>query len=94
MEGRDRMGQTPDRETAVLLQNLSNTLLNALNDSMAAADLLARRMAKGDRTEERRYLAMLRHDQHRMLRVAENMSELAAIGLGEAVAEGRVLDLN
>ncbi len=88
------MGQTPDRETAILLQNLSNTLFNALNDSVAAADLLARRLSQSDNPEELRYLAMLRHDQFRMLRVAENMSELAAIGLGEAVVDARVLDMN
>lgn len=88
------MEQKPDRENAILLQNLSNTLLNALNDAMAAADLLARRMSKSGNAADMHYLAVLRHDQFRMLRVAENMSELAAIGLGEAVVDGRVLDMN
>ena len=81
-------------DTARMLRNVGSAMREALNGSMAAAELLSRKLEKEDRESERDYLAVMRHDQHRLLRIAENLAELGELALGEARAEQTVLDLN
>ena len=81
-------------ETARMLRNVGSAMREALNGSMAAAELLGRRLEKEGRESEQDYLAVMRHDQHRLLRIAENLSELGELTLGEARAEQAVQDLN
>lgn len=98
------MGIASDKEAARLLENVSGALFEALNDSMAAADVLARKLERqlekpadagvSDPREILTYLSVMRHDQHRILRVAENLRELAVFGLEEAELEKNAFDLN
>lgn len=81
-------------DTARMLRNVGSAMREALNGSMAAAELLGRRLEKEGRENERDYLAVMRHDQHRLLRIAENLTELGELTLGEAQAEQSVQDLN
>ena len=81
-------------DTARMLRNVGSAMREALNGSMAAAELLGRRLEKEGRENERDYLAVMRHDQHRLLRIAENLTELGELTLGEARAEQSVQDLN
>ena len=81
-------------DTARMLRNVGSAMREALNGSMAAAELLSRRLEKEGRENERDYLAVMRHDQHRLLRIAENLTELGELTLGEARAEQSVQDLN
>ena len=77
-----------------MLRNVGSAMRDALNGSMAAAELLGRRLEKGERADEQEFLAILRHDQHRLLRIAENRTELGNLSLGEIRAETAVQDLN
>ena len=52
------------RETAWLLRNIGSAMRESLNGSMAAAELLSRRLEKEERRDEQEYLAILRHDHH------------------------------
>lgn len=81
-------------DTARMLRNVGSAMREALNGSMAAAELLGRRLEKEGRESERDYLSVMRHDQHRLLRIAENLTELGELTLGEARAEQSVQDLN
>jgi signal transduction histidine kinase len=81
-------------DTARMLRNVGSAMREALNGSMAAAELLGRRLEQEGRESERDYLAVMRHDQHRLLRIAENLTELGELTLGEARAEQSVQDLN
>ena len=93
----DEENRTPSelsRDTAWLLRNIGSAMREALNGSMAAAELLGRRLEKGELTDEREYLAILRHDQHRLLHIAENLTELGNLSLGDARPEQSVQDLN
>lgn len=81
-------------DTARMLRNVGSAMREALNGSMAAAELLGRRLEKEGRESERDYLAVMRHDQHRLLRIAANLTELGELTLGEARAEQSVQDLN
>ena len=67
-------------DTARMLRNVGSAMREALNGSMAAAELLGRRLEQEGRESERDYLAVMRHDQHRLLRIAENLTELGAGG--------------
>ena len=91
-ENNNSIELSPD--TARMLRNVGSAMREALNGSMAAAELLARKLEKEDRESERDYLAVMRHDQHRLLRIAENLTELGELTLGEARAEQDVQDLN
>ncbi len=81
------------RDTALLLRNIGNAMREALNGSMAAAELLSRRLEKNALADEQDYLAILRHDQHRLLHIAENLTELGNLTLGDARIEQSVQDL-
>ncbi len=81
-------------DTARILRSVGSSMREALNGSMAAAELLSRKLEKDGRESERDYLAVMRHDQHRLLRIAENLTELGELTLGEAQAGQEVQDLN
>ena len=91
-EKRDHTGLS--RDTAWLLRNIGSAMREALNGSMAASELLGRRLEKSELADEREYLAILRHDQHRLLHIAENLTELGNLSLGDAERENSVQDLN
>lgn len=92
-------------QEAILLQNVSRMMFTALNDSLAASDLLSRKlerqinnkdlvMPETDRPETMKpYLAMMRHSQFQLQRIAENMRELSGISLGRAELDLETLDL-
>lgn len=82
------------RETAWMLRNVGSAMREALNGSMAAAELLSRRLEKDGRAGERDYLAIMRHDQHRLLNIAENLTDLGNLTLGEIEVDHSVQDLN
>ena len=82
------------RDTAFLLRNIGSAMREALNGSMAASELLGRRLEKQERADEQEFLSILRHDQHRLLRIAENLTELGNLTLGEVRAETDVQDLS
>ncbi len=83
-----------NRHTAWLLRNVGTAMYEALNGSLAAAEILNRRLEKADRGEEREFLAIMRHDQHKLLRIADNLTLLGSIALGEASAGENAEDLN
>ena len=82
------------RETALLMRNVSGAMREALNGSMAASELLSRKLEREDREEEQEYLAILRRDQHKLLRIAENLTALAGLTLEEETAGEELQDLN
>ncbi len=94
MDEENRFPSELSRDTAWLLRNIGSAMREALNGSMAASELLGRRLEKGELADEREYLAILRHDQHRLLHIAENLTELGSLSLGEIKPEQSVQDLN
>ena len=94
MEEEKKTGSGLSRDTAWLLRNVGSAMREALNGSMAASELLGRRLEKEELEDEREYLAILRHDQHRLLHIAENLTALGSLALGEVRAETDVQDLD
>ena len=94
MEKNEKTETGLSRDTAWLLRNIGSAMREALNGSMAASELLGRRLEKGHLADEQEYLAILRHDQHRLLHIAENLTELGSLALGDVRAETEVQDLD
>ena len=66
-----------DQNAAKLFLQVSNTLLNSLTSSIAASDLMAKQLERQSELPAyeslSKQLAALRHNQFKVLRVAENM---------------------
>ena len=81
-----------NEELRHLLAGTSASIRNAVGVSFTAAALLSDRLEGRDDPEAENYLAILRHSQHRMLRLAENIED--AIIAGSNVLEKETVDLN
>ena len=86
-----------DQNAAKLFLQVSNTLLNSLTSTIAASDLMAKQLER--QSELPAYeslsnqLAALRHNQFKVLRVAENMKTLASLELKTVSLRRETVDL-
>jgi signal transduction histidine kinase len=81
------MGITSDKEISRMFSNLSAAMIKVLNDSMAASEIMAKRLERENDGELDSLLAVMRRDQMRLLRIADNLGELGRIGLDEKTEE-------
>ncbi len=83
-----------ERDSALLLGQISSHMLNSLNTAIAVSDRLAARLdARGEDNELTDQIAALRHNQFQVLRTAQNMLELSRLTLEEPLSLSAV-DLN
>lgn len=87
------MGNTSDKEISRMFANLSTAMFRALNDSMAAADIMAKKLEQGEGGDMAEYLAVLRRNQYKLMRIADNLGQLGEIGLGEKAGSTRLVEL-
>ena len=84
-------------KTARLLMQISGTLLNSLNNAIAASDLMARQLEHRSESENPEslstQLAVLRRSQFQILRIADNMKTLAALELNNSYLMKQTVDL-
>lgn len=74
-----------------LLENISRAIMENLSASFAAAELMAG-AAKDDSLA--RHNAILRHEQYKLLNIAENLQELCALESGENVLKVELFELD
>lgn len=74
-----------------LLENISRAIMENLSASFAAAELMAS-AAKDDSLA--RHNAILRHEQYKLLNIAENLQELCALESGESVLKVELFELD
>ena len=75
-----------------LAENVAAAMIDALSPSFTAAELMAE---DEDREEDdARRLAILRHNQYRLLHVAKNLQMLGRVGAGEHVADPALFDMD
>ena len=82
------------RDTAWMLRNVGEAMRESLNGSMAASELLSRRLEKREGEDDKVLLSILRHDQHKLLRIAENLTALGNLSLGALKPEEDIQDLD
>ncbi len=83
-----------DKDTAKLMENISIAMLNTLNVSFSAVDLMMKKLEEKDYSKLDDYLAMLRHTQYSLLYIAQNLGELGAGAANEAPYTFRAVDVN
>ena len=86
-----------DQNAAKLFLQVSNTLLNSLTSTIAASDLMAKQLERQSELPAyeslSKQLAALRHNQFKVLRVAENMKTLASLELNTVSLRKETVDL-
>ncbi|MBO4331105.1 MAG: HAMP domain-containing histidine kinase, partial [Oscillospiraceae bacterium] len=87
------MDRTSDKEIPRMFSNLSAAMIKVLNDSMAASEIMAKKLEREEDKELEAYLAVIRRDQMRLLRIADNLGELGRMGLDEKLAEPQSIEL-
>ncbi|MBP5166685.1 MAG: HAMP domain-containing histidine kinase, partial [Oscillospiraceae bacterium] len=87
------MDLTSDKEISRMFSNLSAAMIKVLNDSMAASEVMAKKLEREENKELEDILAVIRRDQLRLLRIADNLRELGSIGLDEKTAEPGFVEL-
>lgn len=81
-------------DVSSLLENVSVAMIESLNSSFAAAELIAATAERGDLAAAGKYNAILRHAQYKMLHVAENLRELGALTGTEPMLTLSTFDLD
>lgn len=86
-------------ETAVanalpLLENISRAIRESLGASFAASELIAGTAEREQMEGLGRYSAILRHEQYRLLNIAENLQELCAMNGGGDGLQMSVFELD
>ena len=77
-----------------LLENMGRSIVESLNASCVASELIAS-TAERERLESlERHNAILRHEQHRLLHLAENLRELSALAGGGDVLQPSLFELD
>ncbi len=66
-------------EAAPLLENVEMAVRNSLNISFTASELIGKSIDKDDPEQLRTYNAILRHEQYRLLNIADNIRELCRL---------------
>lgn len=77
-----------------LLENMSRVIMDNLSASFAASELIAGTAEREKIDSLARHNAMLRHEQYKLLNIAENLQELCALESGEDVLSLSVLELD
>jgi signal transduction histidine kinase len=86
-----------EKDEISLQQQMNRYFLNALQNAVAAADLMAAQLEKQpeeDGSGLGRYLSILRHSQFQMLRLSENLRELAGLTDGTLKLHRETVDLD
>lgn len=75
-----------------LASSVGAAMLDALNSSYTASELLFRRTADDEKATQ--YNAILRHNQYRLLQIAHNLRLLSALQQSDRALDFSILDLN
>lgn len=76
------------------LDNLSRALFDSLSPSFVASELIAEEASRKQIDTLVRHNAILRHEQYRLLHLADNMHELCALASGENVLHTALFDIS
>ena len=77
-----------------LLENMSRAIMDNLSASFAASELIAGTAERERMDSLARHNAMLRHEQYKLLNIAENLQELCALESGEDVLSVSLFELD
>jgi len=77
-----------------LLENMSRAIMDNLSVSFAASELIAGTAEREQLESLARHNAMLRHEQYKLLNIAENLQELCALEGGEDVLSTSLFELD
>lgn len=86
--------QTAVDAASPLLENVGMAIMDSLNSSFAAAELIAGTAEREQLEPLGKYNAILRHEQHRLLHIAENLRELSALAGAEDVLSRSLFELD
>ncbi|MDD6188543.1 MAG: HAMP domain-containing sensor histidine kinase [Clostridiales bacterium] len=82
-------------ETALpLLENLSMAIRESLSSSFVASEFIANTAERERAMGLERYNAILRHEQYKLLRLAENLQELCALSRADNVLSPSLFELD
>ncbi len=77
-----------------LLENISRAIMENLSSTFVAADLIAGKAERERMDDLARHSAILRHEQYKLLNIAENLRELCALESGENVLSVSLFELD
>lgn len=77
-----------------LLENMSRAIMDNLSASFAASELIAGTAEREQMDSLARHNAILRHEQYKLLNIAENLRELCALESGEDVLSPTLFELD